>query len=279
VTRTRLPRQATAAAQSGRDALIVINADDFGRSDDVNAAVAEAFRAGLITSASIMCNTPAFADAWALVQSNGLHGRIGVHLNLTEGRSLTVPIRSHPWLCRPSGELVDRRRTIWWLSRREARAVAIELAAQIEAVIAAGITPTHLDSHQHVHTHWPVGSMVMSLARDYGIPAVRIARNTGPQSSKMRSRYKRLFNERLTRAGLARSRWFGDAPDVLTMDRLEGSIEVMVHPERGPQGMNVDCVFGAGTVDRAEPLDAVVARLRRLVSTSGPPHGSEQAVP
>jgi predicted glycoside hydrolase/deacetylase ChbG (UPF0249 family) len=236
----------------------------------VNVAVAEAFRTGLITSASIMANMPAFAEACALVQANGLHGRIGVHLNLSEGRALTVPIRSHSWLCRPSGDLVERRDKIWWLSRREARAVGIELASQVEAVLAAGITPTHLDSHQHVHTHWPLGSIVMALARDYGIPAIRIARNTGAQWSPMGSRYKQLFNLRLARAGLARSRWFGDAPDVLWTGRLEGSIEVMVHPERDPQGIDVDCVFGAGRFDRAEPLEAVVARLRSVASITEP---------
>jgi hypothetical protein len=110
----------------------------------------------------------------------------------------------------------------------------------------------------------------MSLARDYGIPAIRIARNTGAQFSLMKSRYKRLFNERLARAGLARSRWFGDAPDVLSTGRLEGSIEVMVHPERGPQGMDVDCVFGAGSFDRAEPVHMVVARLRSVASIPDP---------
>lgn len=48
-----------------------------------------------------------------------------------------------------------------------------ELHAQIEKVLAAGIAPTHLDSHKHVHTLPAIGRMSLRLARQYGILAIR----------------------------------------------------------------------------------------------------------
>ena len=115
---------------------MIVNADDLGASAERNAAIAEAFERGLITSASLLPNGPAFDDAVALVA-----GRVvGVHLNLTEGLPLTAPIARfcdadgyfRPWRGR---ELVVALRP------RERRAVTRELGAQVERCRLAGISP------------------------------------------------------------------------------------------------------------------------------------------
>jgi predicted glycoside hydrolase/deacetylase ChbG (UPF0249 family) len=49
-----------------------------------------------------------------------------------------------------------------------------ELTAQIERIRAAGITPTHLDAHKHVHAYPPVFAIVARLAARFGIPVVRV---------------------------------------------------------------------------------------------------------
>jgi predicted glycoside hydrolase/deacetylase ChbG (UPF0249 family) len=48
-----------------------------------------------------------------------------------------------------------------------------ECAAQVERLIAAGIRPSHLDTHQHTHLHPRVALAVSRTAQRYGIPWVR----------------------------------------------------------------------------------------------------------
>lgn len=242
---------------------IVINADDLGRSDNVNRAVLDAFHRGLITSASMMANVPGFEDAVAAIMASAIQDRIGVHLNLTQGAPLSIPIRHLPRFCSPSGELNPRGATLWRLSPDEDQAIETEFAAQIDAVIARGIRPSHLDSHQHFHTQWPISPILIRLARRYGVPAVRLSRNCGPSPGIVKRLYKTAFNARLTRAGLAPTRHFGSAQDAASLTHFAGAIEIMVHPELDGDGHVVD-VLTAGGVEGAEPLEPVASAWRQI---------------
>ena len=71
---------------------VVITADDLGIALETNAAVEVAHREGILTSASLMANMPAFADAVAIAHRNPQLG-IGVHLVLTSGRPVLPPQR------------------------------------------------------------------------------------------------------------------------------------------------------------------------------------------
>ena len=51
-----------------------------------------------------------------------------------------------------------------------------ELAAQIEVVLKAGLAVWHLNGHLNLHLHPRIFPVVVDLAREYGIPAVRLAR-------------------------------------------------------------------------------------------------------
>ncbi len=49
-----------------------------------------------------------------------------------------------------------------------------ELRAQIERILAAGLRPTHLDSHKHTHIIPAIFRSVIQLAAQFGIPYVRL---------------------------------------------------------------------------------------------------------
>src|ERR1700716_1093397 len=68
--------------------LLVINADDLGFAPGVNRGIIEAHDAGTLSSASLMVNTPAFAEGVALARTRPRPG-VGLHLNLVVGRPLT----------------------------------------------------------------------------------------------------------------------------------------------------------------------------------------------
>jgi len=244
---------------------VVINADDLGKSPSVNQAILASFERGLISSATVMANMPGFRDACAAVVEHEIQDRIGVHLNLSEGEPLSDRIRGQARLCSPEGLLGPAIDTRWRLTRDEETAVEIELAAQIDALLDLGITPSHLDSHHHVHTRWPFTSIVLRLARRYGVRAVRLSRNCGPSLGPAKGLYKVAANARIARAGLALTRHFGSARDAASLTRFDGPVEIMVHPGIDGEGRLVD-LTSAGL------LEAVTEPWRttgRLVSYRG----------
>jgi len=71
-------------------ARLIVNADDFGRSCSINAAVIRAHREGILTTASLMVNEPAFTEAVELAKQNPKLG-VGLHLTLLCGHSALRP--------------------------------------------------------------------------------------------------------------------------------------------------------------------------------------------
>ncbi len=72
---------------------LIVNADDFGYSHDVNMAIVEAFEKGYITNTTIMVNMPGFDEAVELSKKYGFFDKVGLHLNLFEGVPLTGGIK------------------------------------------------------------------------------------------------------------------------------------------------------------------------------------------
>ena len=214
---------------SMRPRRIIVNADDFGMSGEVNRAIVEGFEKGVISSTTLMANMPGFEEACELARSHNLVGKVGVHLNLTEGRPLSGPIQRLPLLCDNTG-LFRARQTLFRISREERRAVEVEFAAQIQTCMDRGIRPTHLDSHQHVHTEWAIGAAAIRVARRFGIRAIRLSRNCGPGIDWVHRTYKAAYNTRLRIYGLAKTQYFGSVRDVLTvLATTRDDVEVMVH--------------------------------------------------
>ena len=228
--------------------LVIINADDFGLSSTVNRAILTGIEQGLVTSTSIMANMPGFEEAVGLVGDyDELRGRVGVHLNLTEGRPLSQPILSCRLFCDADGSFYFKReRPIFQLGKLVKAATYEELRMQLEKVVGAGIKPTHLDSHHHIHTEWAIMPLVRRLAKEFRIPRIRLTRNMGRQPSYLKQLYKTVFNRwQLGRhTGLSNTDLFGDIGDLVYHSRSgwpEGKkIEIMVHPQFNENGELVD---------------------------------------
>jgi hypothetical protein len=238
---------------------IVINADDFGLSGQVNQAIVGAFRAGWISSATAMANMPGIGEAADLVRSERLAGRVGVHLNLTQGEPLTARIRGEATLCGADGRFHARPRQLFRLTPDERRAVADELRAQVLACRKLGFEPSHLDSHHHVHTSWDTGTIVIAIATELGVRMIRPAHNAGHLISVRHRMYSAVFNRRLASRRLLGVRRFcslGSAtPELLDQFAAEG-IEVMAHPALTADGRITDFETGP-------ELGAVVPALLR----------------
>jgi predicted glycoside hydrolase/deacetylase ChbG (UPF0249 family) len=69
-----------------------------------------------------------------------------------------------------------------------------EFTAQVECIRSTGLTPAHVDTHQHLHL-WPsVGAVVLDVAAAAGITAMRIIRSAerGPVGITVRRLGRRL---------------------------------------------------------------------------------------
>jgi chitin disaccharide deacetylase len=130
---------------------LIVNADDFGLSEGVNDGIVRAHHQGIVTSASLMVLWPAAVDALNRAGKIAL----GLHVDLGEWA-----FRNGEWIA-----LYER------LSLEDAPAVEAEVNRQLdEFTRLAGRMPTHIDSHQHVHTHEPIRSIVKRLADKLSVP-------------------------------------------------------------------------------------------------------------
>jgi len=93
-------------------------------------------------------------------------GHIGAHLQLTSGAPVLPPERV-PSLVHDGGQFPAVRKQV----RAKTEEILFEWRAQIELLLGAGIEPTHLDSHHHIHRLPAALPAFCELAKQYGLPA------------------------------------------------------------------------------------------------------------
>jgi chitin disaccharide deacetylase len=155
---------------------LIVNADDLGWTEGVNRGIAEAHRHGIVTSASLLANGSAFASGVEVARSTPGLG-VGVHLNLSDGppvaaRELVTSLVNDAGEFEGGPENLLLRIASRGLTPHE---VEQEWEAQIEKVRDAGIQPTHLDGHKHVHMLPGLFEIALRLAKRYRVGAIRVA--------------------------------------------------------------------------------------------------------
>jgi len=228
---------------------LVVNADDFGRSRGVSAGIVEAHLHGLVSTTTALMNLPGsrpdVAQAVRQVPSLGL----GVHLNLTLGRPLSLPA-TIPTLVSASG-------TFWPPEALAARCPTVdpehvrrEWRAQVEAFLSSGAALDHLDSHHHAAVFAPDWwTIALDLAAEFGC-AVRPPAPADIRDDVLFSRFPaaaRRFATTEAKAMIARrgiqtadrlvTRFYGaaaDLPALLSIIKTlpHGTTELMCHPGR-----------------------------------------------
>jgi predicted glycoside hydrolase/deacetylase ChbG (UPF0249 family) len=229
---------------------VIVNADDFGFSPGVTDAILDSHRRGILTSTTLMCTMPDAARAVSLARQEPKLG-VGIHLCLTQGTPLASGLRvlakpsdaGHPSNLHQSVPALIKKLQFSREARNEARR---EWEAQIDYAISAGIKPTHLDSHKHIH-HWPVlQDIAIDLAKKYRIPAIRCAQeiNPGllrcPMGYRVLARLARQLARKLSQTGIQTTDWFyglaatgafSEKHWLELLNRLpSGTGEIMIHP-------------------------------------------------
>jgi len=240
---------------------LIVNADDLGWTDGVNRGILEAFHNGIVTSTSLLANGAAFAEGVAAARSAPGLG-VGVHLNLSDGPPI-ADRESVASLLNDGGEFTGGPESL--LLRRARRALLLrevesEWDAQIQKIRAAGIEPTHLDGHKHVHMLPGLFEIALKLAKRHGIGAIRVSLEASPLRAALSSGSKqhsgvvlkqgvqarglkflaRDAREQATQAGISTADYFCGIAQTgeLTREGVEqfvkslpdGTTELMCHP-------------------------------------------------
>jgi hopanoid biosynthesis associated protein HpnK len=160
-----------------RAPVVIITADDFGLSREVNAAVVSTFCDGVLTATSLMVAGGERDEAALLAHEHpGLD--VGLHLVVCRGCSLLGRDRL--------GDIVDsagrfRSQPVlaglkYFFDRRVQGRLRDELRAQIDTHLKLVGYLNHVDGHLNFHVHPAVAAILIELATEYCIPHIRLPR-------------------------------------------------------------------------------------------------------
>jgi len=228
---------------------LIINADDLGLAESVNRGILETMESGVVTSASLIVNMGAHADAIKRLRearARGLEVSVGLHFNIVAGTPLSARASLLDFR---TGRFLPLRRLAWraFTGRIDRRDVASELEAQLrvaEALLSqVGMRVTHIDSHRHTHCLPRIFDVVVRVARERGIAHVR---HPIESSRTLLGRPRAVVPTRLLRLALRKSPALDDVGFAgfalmgsRSLDRdiermlaalPEGTTELMVHP-------------------------------------------------
>ncbi|BCA58800.1 hopanoid biosynthesis-associated protein HpnK [Sphingomonas sp. HMP6] len=152
----------------------IITADDFGVSRQVNEAVEQAHRAGILTVTSLMVTGAAAADAVARARANPTLG-VGLHVALAETPP-ALPASQIPDLVDKHGAFrIESLPVALALVARPAvrRQLEAEIDAQFALFAATDLPLDHVNSHKHMHLHPVIGAILLKVGLRHGMKALR----------------------------------------------------------------------------------------------------------
>ena len=230
----------------------IFNADDFGISKGVNAAIVKAHREGILNSASLMINQKYAAEAVKLAKEMP-ELEMGLHVNLTNEYP-AASAQEIPLLVDGQGKLKNGFVNLLLLSffkpRQLRLQVEIEMRAQIAKYLTTGLPLQHLDSHRHVHMIPQIFKAMRKLQKEFEVPRIRVLNENIFNTLKYNHNKSWLFDGALIKYVLLRFLcwWNGYKNDVyfytlmytckIAKEQFSGvkipqgykAVEIMIHP-------------------------------------------------
>lgn len=240
---------------------IIINADDFGKSKELNKAILECFNKNYISTTTIMANMGGFGDAVNIIHENDLNNRIGIHLNISEGQPITKEIKMYERFCDSDGYFSNKKynyKEIFNpLNKDELAALKNELNAQIKKCKDNGLIITHADSHHHKHTQLYMLRLLKDLLKENRISNLRLARTVDNKKNSPKFLYRKLCNMYIK--NVLKASKIDEFISFEAIDKIDKKksniIEIMCHP-----------MYGDGNImDQNEKLENYVKRLRTMM--------------
>lgn len=159
---------------------IIINADDFGMSYEVNEGIKQGIKAGVITSVSVMVNMPYYKEAVAFLKKHP-EVSVGLHFNISEGHPILSPHDIESLLREDDYFYNWITLTLKLLFRDiSLKEVEKELTAQFNELKQSGLPINHIDGHHHLHLYPTIFQIVAKFAKKENLHAVRSCQRSFP---------------------------------------------------------------------------------------------------
>jgi len=264
-----------------RQCYLIVNADDLGWAVGRDRGIFRSIEQGIVTSVSLLANGATFQSA--VDELARYQVGVGVHLNLSEGKSLTGILRG---LTDERGFFLgkERSRRVFAAQSFDLVAVYSELVAQVQHVIDTGISIDHIDSHQHMFLFPALTPLMVKLCQQFQIKAVRQIVPAEPEEDdpdnalgtelKLYRHYAQQFSRTMSHAdlfspdglwGMTLLNRLGVSSLLSLIDQVpSGCYELMVHPGYEDNGLPF-----CGT-ERAYELEALTSTaVRQRVKQRG----------
>ena len=154
----------------------IFNADDFGMTLGVNAAIIRAYNEGILNSASLMVNQK-YADKAVEAAKQMPDLEIGLHLNLTNEKPAADP-KKISLLVDENGNLKNGFVMLLLLSIlhpvKLKKQIDIEVRAQVAKYKKTGLPLQHIDGHRHVHLIPIIFKILRQVAKENNVPRIRV---------------------------------------------------------------------------------------------------------
>lgn len=145
---------------------LIINADDLGISPEVNRGISIAHEKGVVTDSSLLVKGPSAQGAIALIKKYPAF-RVGLHIDLD-------PVLG--WES-PGKERFPRQKLFRMMDSPDfTKKVKKEIDEQITAFLDTGLTPSHVDTHHHVHGFPQIFAPLLEALDSHGIKAIRFSK-------------------------------------------------------------------------------------------------------
>jgi predicted glycoside hydrolase/deacetylase ChbG (UPF0249 family) len=166
---------------------LIVNADDFGLSASVNAAVIRAHRDGILTTASLMVNEPGFRRRREIRQGKCKTRRRSAPDSAARPCRAAAAKNPRPrQRARRIQQFARRcRHGIFFQAQFARGQLHAEIHAQFEKFHSTGLPLDHVNGHLHLHLHPVIFKILMEDSEKLGIRHLRLTRDCFARSRRI----------------------------------------------------------------------------------------------
>jgi len=207
---------------------LIINADDLGISPEVNKGIFAAYKKGAVTDSSLLAKGPYTHEAIAMIKKTPSF-QVGLHIDLDPLLGWTSPGK----------ERFTRQELLCMMEGSEfSKKIRHEIDAQITAFLDTGLTPSHVDTHHHVHGFPRIFESLLEAMDNHGIKAIRFSKQgyalLGREDILITEEQAQGMEDALRKQGIAHPHLLIDPLVPFSLTEIpQGVTELMVHPSMG----------------------------------------------
>ena len=224
---------------------LIINADDFGMSTNINREIIRLMSEKKISSTTLISNGPSIEGALEFASSSLEKGGFGLHLNFTEFFAYSKKISLNLKYCDNDGIFRSANTIPGSLSIFDSKSILEEWTSQYEAVLKRGVSISHIDSHHHFHTRPHSFLALKMFAAQKGIRWIRNTSNIYAIQKKSKRYISIKYLTKLIWSAALKyfppfnktANYFGRVKDFYNLSRISDCsfmknsiVELMCHP-------------------------------------------------